>query len=159
NLTADLTRNSNNADTSNSGTVPNGIPVTFGGTLGTPNPTSTTTTSGKATSVFTAGATPGTGTATATVDGFTVSVNLTIGPSLSTNDVSHPEGTGGTTTFTFTVSPSQPAGAGGVQFDIATADGTAKTSDNDYVAKSLTAQTIPQNSSTYTFDVVVNGDT
>ncbi len=42
-------------------------------------------------------------------------------------------------------------------FDIATADGTA-TAPSDYTAKSLTAQTIPAGSSTYTFDVLVNGD-
>ena len=69
----------------------------------------------------------------------------------------------GTTTFTFTVSLSAPAGPGGVTFDIATADGTAQddnpvAEDNDYVAKSLTGQTIPAGSSTYTFDVTVNGD-
>ncbi|MCU0116599.1 hypothetical protein N8H09_17700 [Curtobacterium flaccumfaciens] len=43
------------------------------------------------------------------------------------------EGDAGTTNATFTVSLSQPAGAGGVSFDIATADGTA-TAGVDYVA-------------------------
>ena len=43
-------------------------------------------------------------------------------------------------------------------FDIATADGTA-TAPSDYIAQSLTSQTIPAGSSTYTFDVTVNGDT
>ncbi len=85
-------------------------------------------------------------------------------PVLTINDVTMAEGNAGTTTFTFTVSLSSPAGAGGVTFDIATADGTAQddnptTEDNDYVAKSLTGQSIPQGSSTYTFDVLVNGDT
>jgi predicted extracellular nuclease len=46
-----------------------------------------------------------------------------------------------------------------VTFDIATADDTATTADNDYAAKSLTSQTIAEGSSTYTFDVLVNGDT
>jgi len=36
-------------------------------------------------------------------------------------------------------------------FDIATANGTAN-SASDYTAKSLTGQTIPAGSSTYTFD-------
>ncbi|HEY0028861.1 MAG TPA: Calx-beta domain-containing protein [Allosphingosinicella sp.] len=79
-------------------------------------------------------------------------------PSLSITDVSQFETNAGTTTFTFTVSLSAPAGAGGVTFDIATADGTATTADGDYVAKALTGQTIPAGSTTYTFDVTVNGD-
>jgi uncharacterized protein len=84
-------------------------------------------------------------------------------PNLNINNVSLAEGNAGTTTFTFTVSLSSPAGAGGVTFDIATADGTAQddnpvAEDNDYVAKSLTGQTIPMGSSSYTFDVLVNGD-
>ena len=84
-------------------------------------------------------------------------------PSLSVNDVSQNEGNTGTSTFTFTVSLSSPAPTGGVTFDIATADGTAQddtpaTEDNDYVARSLASQTIAAGSSTYTFDVTVNGD-
>jgi predicted extracellular nuclease len=89
----------------------------------------------------------------------TVKTCLSITPSLSINDVSHAEGNSGTTTFTFNVSLSAAAGAGGVTFDIATQDGTATTSDNDYTARSLTSQTIPAGSSAYTFDVDVNGDT
>lgn len=77
---------------------------------------------------------------------------------LSINDVSAPEGNSGTTFFNFTVSLSMPAPAGGVTFDIATADGTATVANNDYVQKSLTGQTIPAGNSTYTFSVVVNGD-
>jgi uncharacterized protein len=85
-------------------------------------------------------------------------------PNLSVGDVSQAEGDGGTTTFTFLVSLSSPAGPGGVTFDIATADGTAEddnppTEDNDYVAQSLTGQTIPAGSSSYSFNVTVNGDT
>src|SRR5207248_9395620 len=80
-------------------------------------------------------------------------------PLLSINDVSKNEGNSGTTTFTFTVSLSTPAQAGGVTFDIATQDGTAKVSGNDYVAKSLAGQTIAAGDQTYTFDVTVNGDT
>jgi uncharacterized repeat protein (TIGR01451 family) len=85
-------------------------------------------------------------------------VNDDAAPNLTVNDVSLNEGNAGTTTFTFTVSLSAPAPAGGVTFDIATANGTA-TAGTDYTAKSLTGQTIPAGSSTYTFDVLVNGDT
>ena len=77
---------------------------------------------------------------------------------LSINDVSASEGNSGTTAFDFTVSLSLPAGAGGVTFDIATADDTASSS-SDYVANSLTGQTIPAGSTSYTFSVTVNGDT
>jgi uncharacterized protein len=79
-------------------------------------------------------------------------VNLTVG------DVSQAEGNAGTTTFTFAVNLSAPAGAGGVTFDVATADGTATTANNDYVALSLTGQTIPAGSSSASVNVTVNGD-
>lgn len=79
-------------------------------------------------------------------------------PMLSINDVSVNEGDAGTTNATFSVSLSAPAGADGVSFDIATADGTA-TAGADYVASSLTGQTIPAGSSSATFTVLVNGDT
>jgi large repetitive protein len=79
-------------------------------------------------------------------------------PNLTINDVTAAEGNAGTTNFVFTVSLSAPAGPGGVSFDIATANGTA-TAGSDYVAQSLTGQTIPTGSSTYTFTVLVNGDT
>lgn len=58
--------------------VPNGTPVVYGGTLGTLNPSSAFTLSGKAIAVYTAGSTSGTGTATATVDNATASTNITI---------------------------------------------------------------------------------
>ncbi len=70
----------------------------------------------------------------------------------------------GTTTFTFAVTLTTPAGAGGVTFDIATTDGTAQddnpaTEDNDYVAQSLTGQSIPMGSmGPYNFSVTVNRD-
>ena len=79
-------------------------------------------------------------------------------PTLSINDVSPNEGDGGTTTFTFTVSLSAPALARGVTFDIATQDNTATVADNDYVARTLTGQTIAAGQQTYDFDVTVNGD-
>lgn len=79
-------------------------------------------------------------------------------PNLTIDDVTANEGNAGITNFTFTVSLSAPAGPGGVTFDIATANGSA-TAGVDYVANSLTGQTIPAGSSTYTFTVQVNGDT
>jgi len=85
-------------------------------------------------------------------------------PALTINDISQNETNSGTTTFTFTVTSSLPAPAGGITFDVATADGTAQdhtppTEDNDYVARRLTAQTITAGNTAYTFDVTVNGDT
>jgi hypothetical protein len=79
-------------------------------------------------------------------------------PNLSINDVSMAEGNSGTTSFTFTVTLSSPAGAGGVTFDIATSDGTAL-APGDYTAKSLTGQTILAGGSSYPFEVLVGGDT
>lgn len=79
-------------------------------------------------------------------------------PALSINDVTANEGNAGTTSFSFTVSLSAPAGAGGVSFDIATANGTA-IAGSDYVGQSLTGRTIAAGSSSYVFTVLVNGDT
>ncbi|MEQ1548799.1 MAG: Calx-beta domain-containing protein [Chakrabartia sp.] len=76
---------------------------------------------------------------------------------LSINDVSLGEGNAGTTNATFSVTLSAPAGAGGVSFDIATANGTA-TAGSDYVAQSLTGQVIAAGNSSATFTVAVNGD-
>ncbi len=84
-------------------------------------------------------------------------------PLLSVNNVMMPEGDTGTTLFTFIVTSTLPAPAGGITFDIATSDGTAQdhnpaTEDDDYVARSLTNQTIPAGQTTYSFAVMVNGD-
>lgn len=95
------------------------------------------------------------------VDDFSLTPNPSGGgqPSLSINDVTVTEGNSGTTNATFTVSLSSPAGAGGVTFNIATADGTATVADNDYVALSLTGETIAQGQSSKQYNVIVNGDT
>jgi len=79
-------------------------------------------------------------------------------PNLSINDVSIVEGNAGTSTATFTVSLSAVAPAGGVTFDIATADGTATTANSDYVGQSLTGQTIAAGNSSAAFTVTINGD-
>ncbi|HEU4479024.1 MAG TPA: lamin tail domain-containing protein, partial [Pyrinomonadaceae bacterium] len=80
-------------------------------------------------------------------------------PTLSIDDVSVTEGNSGTVTAAFTVKLSAPAPLGGVTFDIATADDSATVADNDYLAQSLTGQTIPSGSDEYDFNVTVNGDT
>jgi hypothetical protein len=90
------------------------------------------------------------------IDDFSLTPHST--PELTINDVSLNEGDSGMSSFTFTVGLSTPAGAGGVTFDIATADNSA-TAPSDFTATSLTGQTIPAGSSTYTFTVLVNGDT
>ena len=74
-------------------------------------------------------------------------------------DVTVPEGNSGTSTASFVVRLSAPAPAGGVTFDIATQDNTATVADNDYLARSLSSQTIPEGSQTFPFDVTINGDT
>ncbi|HAF12607.1 MAG TPA: hypothetical protein DCK99_02670 [Blastocatellia bacterium] len=79
-------------------------------------------------------------------------------PTLTIDDVTQNEGNNGPATFTFTVTLSAAAPAGGVSFDIATHDDTATVGDGDYVARTLTAQTVPAGSQTYNFDVTVNGD-
>ena len=91
-------------------------------------------------------------------DDFSLTPQFMAPLNLSINDAMLNEGGAGTTSFTFTVSLSAPAGPGGVTFDIATADGTA-VQPADYTQKSLTGQTIPAGSSTYAFTVLVNGDT
>ena len=90
-------------------------------------------------------------------------VQPVVTPSLSINDVSKSEGNSGTTDYTFTVTLSSAAPAGGVTFDIATADGTAQDNDPvgedaDYVSNSSTGQTIAAGATTYQFTVQVNGD-
>jgi PA domain/Bacterial Ig-like domain (group 3)/Subtilase family/Putative Ig domain/Secretion system C-terminal sorting domain/PKD-like domain/HYR domain/Ig-like domain CHU_C associated len=129
-----------------SGTLPTGLTLSPTGIIsGTPTQT---------------GSFPISVTATdAVCPGATINYTLVVQPPLLTiNDITQNEGNSGPTTFSFTVSLSAPAGPGGVTFDIATADNTATIANNDYVAKSLTSQTIPAGSLTYTFDVAVNGD-
>jgi len=79
-------------------------------------------------------------------------------PNLTINDVTVGEGNVGTGTLNFVVTLSAPAPAGGVTFDIATADGSA-TAGSDYVAQSLTGQTIAAGNNTFAFNVTGNGDT
>ncbi|MBL9011255.1 MAG: HYR domain-containing protein [Alphaproteobacteria bacterium] len=78
-------------------------------------------------------------------------------PGLSISDVSLSEGNSGTTNFVFTVSLDQPAGAGGVTFDYATADGTATAGSDFTTATGSTS--IGSGSSSTTITVPVSGDT
>lgn len=80
------------------------------------------------------------------------------GVNISVNDAAVTEGNSGTVTATFTVSLSAPAPAGGVTFDISTQDNSATVGNNDYVAKTLLGQVIPETQTSYTFEVLVNGD-
>jgi serine protease len=78
------------------------------------------------------------------------------GPTLSIADVVYAEGASGTRTMVFTAKLSQVA-AVPVTFNIATANGTA-TAGSDYVASSLTGQSIAAGQLTRTFLVTINGD-
>lgn len=80
-----------------------------------------------------------------------------VGIMLSIDDVTIVEGNTGTASATFTVMLSQPAPSGGVSFDVATADNTAA-AGSDYVAGSLTSQNIPAGSTSYAFNIIINGD-
>src|SRR5206468_2428704 len=84
-------------------------------------------------------------------------VNDDAQPTITISNVAANEGNGGTTPFTFTVSLSN-ASYQTVTVQYATADGTATTADNDYVAASGTVTFAPgQTSQTITVSVV--GDT
>jgi hypothetical protein len=93
------------------------------------------------------------------IDDLSVTAHGGPGVNISINDAAVTEGNSGTVTATLTVSLSAPAPAGGVTFDIATQNNSATTADNDYISKALTGQTIPETQTSYTFEVLVNGDT
>nr|WP_321353039.1 PKD domain-containing protein [uncultured Methanoregula sp.] len=76
-ITANLKYDSTGADKSGSGTVPDGIPVTFETTSGSVSPASATTVSGAAGTTFTPSS-AGTTTVSSTVDGQTVTVKITV---------------------------------------------------------------------------------
>jgi hypothetical protein len=77
-VVANLTTNSNGADTSAQGSVPDGIPVSFATNLGSISPSSGILNSGTATSQVTFGGTPGTVTVSATVDSQTSTAQITV---------------------------------------------------------------------------------
>lgn len=134
------------------------VTIAAGATTGTVvvNPTADATIEANETAILTLAAGAGyTVGAPASATGTIINDDL---PTLTINDVTLAEGNAGTANATFTVSLSAPAGPGGVTFDIATANGTA-IAGTDYVANTLTGQTIPAGASTYSFTVLINGDT
>lgn len=92
------------------------------------------------------------------IDELTVTATTAV-PTISINDVSQNEGNSGITNFSFTVSLSAPAPAGGVSFDINSADGTATLADNDYLSIGQSGVSIAEGDSSRVFNIVVNGDT
>lgn len=76
--------------------------------------------------------------------------------SLSVGDVSLNEGNSGTRLANFVVRLSQ-ASPSPVSYNVTTANGTA-TAGSDYLAKSLTGETIPAGQTSRAFSVTVNGD-
>ncbi len=91
------------------------------------------------------------------VDDFSINANFS-GAFLSIDDVTTFEGNAGATTYTFTVSLSQPAPPTGVTFDIATQDDTATTADSDYAAVTLVGETITSGNTSKQYNITVNGD-
>jgi hypothetical protein len=77
-------------------------------------------------------------------------------PAISISDVARAEGHNGQTAFTFTVSLSQ-ATAKEVSVKYATANGTARTGDGDFIGKSGTLKFAP-GETTKTITILVNGD-
>jgi parallel beta-helix repeat protein len=77
-VVASLTTNSAGTSTSALGHVPDGIPVSFGATLGTIVPSMGFTAAGEAAAQFTAADTPGTATVSAKVDNQTSTATVTI---------------------------------------------------------------------------------
>jgi hypothetical protein len=78
-------------------------------------------------------------------------------PTIAISDASVVEGNSGTRTMTFSVSLSRISSQT-VSVNFATANGSAKTSDNDYVAKSGTISFAP-GEIVKTIDIVIKGDT
>ena len=87
----------------------------------------------------------------------TITVNAVAMPMLSISNVTVAEGHSGTKLATFTISLSQASGSA-VTFNVATANATA-TAGSDYVASSLTGQSIAAGMTSKTFNVTINGDT
>jgi len=104
-------------------------------------------------------ATSASGTLSATYAGVTRTRTLTVNATpltLSIGNASVTEGDTGTRPMTFTIRLSR-ASTADVRYNIATANGTA-TAGSDYVARSLTGQTIAAGQTSRTFAVTVNGD-
>lgn len=79
------------------------------------------------------------------------------GATVSIDDASVVEGDAGTVDATFTVTVT--GSHSGITFDISTVDDSATAADGDYLAQSQTAVFLPPGTTSYTFTVVVLGDT
>ncbi len=101
-----------------------------------------------------------------TTGGFTVTTSDTATGTINDNDtaavtianVSMAEGDSGTSLMTFTATLDR-AVQGGFTVNVATANGTATTADNDYVAATGTLTFTGTAGETQTFNVTINGDT
>lgn len=91
------------------------------------------------------------------VDDFSLTPHTAALPTISINDMSIVEEDTVNNNLTFTINLSQPAGPGGVTFDISTSDSTAM-QPGDYTATSLTGQMIAMGDTAYTFTVPAVGD-
>lgn len=78
------------------------------------------------------------------------------GATVAINDVTVVEGDAGTVHATFGVTVT--GSHSGISFDITTVDDTATVADGDYIGQTLTGVVLPAGSTTYTFTVVVMGD-
>ncbi|NCS31494.1 MAG: hypothetical protein GPJ18_24460, partial [Microcystis aeruginosa F13-15] len=78
--------------------------------------------------------------------------------SIAITDVTVTEGNSGTTNAVFTVTLSNPVDTA-ITLNYATADGTATTADNDYIAIATTPLTFNAGETSKTITVAVNGDT
>ncbi|MFM6677489.1 MAG: Calx-beta domain-containing protein, partial [Microcystis panniformis] len=78
--------------------------------------------------------------------------------SIAITDVTVTEGNSGTTNAVFTVTLSNPIDTA-ITLNYATADGTATTADNDYIAIATTSLTFNAGETSKTITVAVNGDT
>ena len=102
--------------------------------------------------VATGNVTLGAGAATGTI------VDDDATPTLSITSPSAPEGNAGSSVMNFVVSLSAVSGQD-VTFTRATADGSATTANNDYVAVTSALATIPAGQLSLTIPVTINGDT
>src|SRR5213596_2817409 len=128
-----------------------------GGTVAISFTATATTTGTKKWTTSAFGATNCTGTPFSISGGSGSQPSVNVTPTLAINDVSQNEGNSGTTPFVFTVSLSSSSSLT-ITVTYATADGTATTADNDYVAANGTL-TFNPGDTTKTITVNVNGDT
>ncbi|MCA2668070.1 MAG: VCBS repeat-containing protein [Pseudanabaena sp. M114S2SP2A07QC] len=88
----------------------------------------------------------------------TGTINNDDSASIAISDVTVTEGNSGTTNAVFTVTLSNPVDTA-ITLNYATADGTATTADNDYIAIATTPLTFNAGETSKTITVAVNGDT